>query len=277
MALAVPQNQRSGARGQGSSSRSSSRCTSTSTRSRRRSSPRRSTRQLAEEGAILFHEKDLWEDSRNQSIPKVGGNGSCASCHGVYSPRYAHDTKFLPDPRLKGIEAQITPIETIQTDPARTRLVNEQFKRAWDTSWWGYDDLNPAWTPEGQGRAGTTFERLRQRLRRPARPSQGPEPVEQRADRLRGAAALRRVGVGAVLPQRQRPDDRRRAAAEQAPRHLATPAHQARREGGISQGVDSSSRRLRLRPPRLQVHAGRVRPGRRPDPDDPVQPARARR
>src|SRR4051794_5543713 len=114
---------------------------------------------LAEEGAVLFHEKNLWADSRNRNIPQAPGNGSCASCHGVYSPRYAHDTKYLPDPRLKGIEANIVPIETIGTDPARTRLVNEQFKRAWDTSWWGYDDLNPKWTPEGQGRAGTTFER----------------------------------------------------------------------------------------------------------------------
>ena len=122
--------------------------------------PRKVDEELAEEGAILFHEKNLWGDSRNRAIPRQPGNGSCASCHGVYSPRYAHDTKFLPDPRLKGIEANIVPIETIDTDPARTRLVNEQFKRAWNTSWWGYDDLNPSWTKEGQGRPGTTFERL---------------------------------------------------------------------------------------------------------------------
>ena len=106
--------------------------------------PREINEKLAEEGAILFHEKDLWEDSRNRSIPRVGGNGSCSSCHGVYSPRYAEDKRFLPDSRLKGIEANITPIETIGTDPARTHLVNEQFKRAWDTSWWSYVDLNPA-------------------------------------------------------------------------------------------------------------------------------------
>src|SRR3954453_12846350 len=115
---------------------------------------------LAQEGAILFHDKDLWADSRNKSIPRPPGNGSCSSCHGVYSPRYADDKTFLPDPRLKGVEANITPIETIGTDPARTRLVNEQFKRAWDTSWWGYDDLNPQWTRDGQGRPGTTFERF---------------------------------------------------------------------------------------------------------------------
>jgi exo-cleaving rubber dioxygenase len=117
-------------------------------------------KELAEEGAILFHDKDLWTDGRNASIPKPPGNGSCSSCHGVYSPRYAEDKTFLPTPKLKGIEANITPIETIGTDPARTRLVNEQFKRAWNTSWWGYDDLNPKWTKDGQGRPGTTFERL---------------------------------------------------------------------------------------------------------------------
>src|SRR4051812_24945373 len=122
--------------------------------------PKKIDTKLAEEGAILFHEKNLWADARNKSIPQQPGNGSCASCHGVYSPRYAHDPKFLPDPRLQGVEANITPIETIGTDPARTRLVNEQFKRAWDTSWWGYDDLNPQWTRDGQGRPGTTFERF---------------------------------------------------------------------------------------------------------------------
>jgi mono/diheme cytochrome c family protein len=122
--------------------------------------PGKVNEKLAEEGAIIFHDKDLWADSRNKAIPQPPGNGSCASCHGVYSPRYAEDKTFLPTPSLKGIEANITPIETIGTDPARTRLVNEQFKRAWDTSWWGYDDLYPKWTKDGQGRAGTTFERL---------------------------------------------------------------------------------------------------------------------
>ena len=109
---------------------------------------------LAERGAVLFHTKDLRTPSK--SWP---GNGSCASCHGVYSPRYAADPKFLPDPRLKGIEANITPLDVIGTDPARSRIVNDQFKRAWNTSWWGYDELNPKWTAEGQGRRGTTFER----------------------------------------------------------------------------------------------------------------------
>jgi mono/diheme cytochrome c family protein len=121
--------------------------------------PKKVDRSLAKEGAIIFHEKDLWADSRNRAIPRPMGNGSCSACHGVYSPRYAHDPVYLADPRLKGIEANITRIETIQTDPARTNLAAPQWPRAWNTSWWGYDDLNPKWTREGQGRAGTTFER----------------------------------------------------------------------------------------------------------------------
>jgi hypothetical protein len=121
--------------------------------------PKKINVKLAREGAILFHDKDLWADSRNQAIPRPPGNGSCASCHGVYSPRFAHDPKYLPDPRLKGVEANITPLETIQTDPARSRLAAPQWPRAWNTSWWGYDNLNPKWTKTGQGRAGTTFER----------------------------------------------------------------------------------------------------------------------
>ncbi len=115
---------------------------------------------LAEEGAVLFHEKNLWADGHNADIPQEqGGNGSCSSCHGVYAPRYANDPDYLPDPRLKGIEANIVPINTILTDPARTNLASEPFRKAWNTSWWGYDDLNPEWTPEGQGQRGTTLQR----------------------------------------------------------------------------------------------------------------------
>ncbi|HET8705510.1 MAG TPA: hypothetical protein VFM46_04325, partial [Pseudomonadales bacterium] len=119
---------------------------------------------LAEAGAVLFHTKDLWANGANANIPKQPGNGSCASCHGVYSPRYAADPKMLPDPRLKGIAGVITPIETIGTDPERLNLMSKAMKRAWNTSWWSYDDLNPQWTREGQGRRGTTMERLKNDL-----------------------------------------------------------------------------------------------------------------
>ncbi|WP_206613431.1 hypothetical protein [Parahaliea mediterranea] len=99
---------------------------------------------LAEQGAVLFHERDLWAEGANADIPRAPGNGSCASCHGVYSPRYAHDTNFLPDPRLKGVAGVITPTETIGTDPARVGLMEDERKRrAWDTSWLAYNELSP--------------------------------------------------------------------------------------------------------------------------------------
>jgi mono/diheme cytochrome c family protein len=114
---------------------------------------------LAEAGAVLFHTKNLWADPANQNRPRPPTNGSCAGCHGVYSPRYAVDPTMLPDPRLKGIVGYITPIGIIGTDPARTKLAAQEFKIAWDTSWWGYDNLNAGWTPDGQGAAGTTLAR----------------------------------------------------------------------------------------------------------------------
>ncbi|NVB42586.1 hypothetical protein G6O69_32480 [Pseudenhygromyxa sp. WMMC2535] len=99
---------------------------------------------LAELGAVLFHERDLWEFGGNAEIPKPEGNGSCASCHGVYSPLYAEDTDYLPDPRLKGIAGVITPTETIGTDPARVELMaDERKRRAWDTSFLAYNDMSP--------------------------------------------------------------------------------------------------------------------------------------
>lgn len=114
---------------------------------------------LAEAGAVLFHTKDLWAHPGECHCPKPPTNGSCAGCHGVYSPRYAGDPTMLPDPRLKGIVGYITPIEIIGTDPARTNLATPEFKTAWDTSWWGYDYLNPAWTAESQGAPGTSLAR----------------------------------------------------------------------------------------------------------------------
>ena len=73
---------------------------------------------LAEQGAILFHNKNLWAASLNNPVPQPGelGNGSCASCHGVYSPRYANDTNFLADPRMAGIAANLVSMDVIRTD-----------------------------------------------------------------------------------------------------------------------------------------------------------------
>lgn len=101
---------------------------------------------LAEKGAVIFHERDLWANGANAGIPKQPGNGSCASCHGVYSPRHAANPSFLPDPRLKGVAGVITPYETILTDDKRVGLMQDERKRrAWQTSWFAYNELNPKW------------------------------------------------------------------------------------------------------------------------------------
>ena len=101
---------------------------------------------LAEQGAVIFHTRDLWANNANAEIPKQPGNGSCASCHGVYAPRYANDPAFLPDPRLKGVAGVITPTETIGTDPQRVGLMaDERKRRAWNSSWWAYNELSKDW------------------------------------------------------------------------------------------------------------------------------------
>ena len=98
---------------------------------------------LAEQGAVLFHEKDLWADEGNAEIPRPKGNGSCASCHGAYSPRYANDTRFLPDPRLAGTVGYTVPIEIIDTDPAQAEGWARTIRPHVSTFWWSYPDANP--------------------------------------------------------------------------------------------------------------------------------------
>lgn len=74
--------------------------------------------ELARSGAILFHAKDLWAEGNNNPAPEPAeGNGSCAGCHGAYSPRYINDPSYLEDPDLGGIAAYVTPMEIIRTDP----------------------------------------------------------------------------------------------------------------------------------------------------------------
>lgn len=151
---------------------------------------------LAEAGAVLFHTRDLWANEANSHIPKPPGNGSCASCHGVYSPRYAADTAMLPDPRLKGIAGVNTPIETIRTDPERTHVMSEPMKVAWNTSWWAYDELHPEWTKEGQGRPGATLQRLQNDLAGDGSRLEGPN----RWDEIVGYNAPSLYGVWAAAP-----------------------------------------------------------------------------
>ncbi|MBD2858882.1 hypothetical protein IB286_07635 [Spongiibacter sp. KMU-158] len=102
---------------------------------------------LAEQGAILFHSKNLWADGLNTDIPRpMGGNGSCASCHGAYSPRYINDTAYLRDPALEGIASYVVPLAIIQTDSVRSDTYNEGTNEANSNTSVGY--------PETQGVEG---------------------------------------------------------------------------------------------------------------------------
>ncbi len=97
-------------------------------------------RTLAEQGAILFHEKDLWADGENEDIPRPKGNGACAGCHGAYSPRYVNDRRFLPDPALAGMVGYTVPIEIIDTDPAQAEGWSQELREHVSTFWWSYPD-----------------------------------------------------------------------------------------------------------------------------------------
>ncbi len=88
-------------------------------------SPHCINRPLAEQGAILFHAKDLWAGGENADIPRPPvGNGSCANCHGAYSPHFIHQPGYLPDPALAGMSGATVPLPIIGTDPAQSDLLS---------------------------------------------------------------------------------------------------------------------------------------------------------
>lgn len=94
---------------------------------------------LARQGAVLFHTLDLWAPERANPVARpAGGNGSCASCHGAYAPRYANDPDFLASPVLTGIAANLAPIEIINTDPARMLANDDAVETAADASFFTY-------------------------------------------------------------------------------------------------------------------------------------------
>lgn len=106
-------------------------------------------RSLATQGAILFHEKDLWDEEVNADIPRPQGNGSCAGCHGAYAPRYINDKRFLPDPSLAGTTGYTVPIEIIDTDPAQAEGWASEIREHVSTFWWSYPDAMEGYlTPE---------------------------------------------------------------------------------------------------------------------------------
>ncbi len=97
---------------------------------------------LAEQGAILFHSKDLWAPQLNNPVLKPdGGNGSCASCHGAYSPRFVNDTTYLDVPALEGIAAYIVPNAVIGTDLARVNGNSQAISTMARTNWFAYPDV----------------------------------------------------------------------------------------------------------------------------------------
>ncbi len=101
---------------------------------------------LAEQGAVLFHSKNLWAEGLNNPSPKpLGGNGACASCHGAYSPRYVNDPAYLQSPELEGLASHIVPLATIGTDTARSNMLTMSLRRGWDTTYWGYPDNLPGY------------------------------------------------------------------------------------------------------------------------------------
>ena len=99
---------------------------------------------LAQQGAVLFHTKDLWAEEGNAAAPRpLGGNGSCAGCHGAYSPRYVNDPAYLETPELEGVAGHISPLAVIGTDRARSDMLTPTLRERWDTTYWGYSDGVP--------------------------------------------------------------------------------------------------------------------------------------
>lgn len=107
-------------------------------------------RALAEEGAVLFHELDLWAEERNNPIDRPEGNGSCAGCHGAYAPRYVNNRDYLDTPELEGMAGYIVPLDIVGTDTARVLTNNEGMQKAGSKNFFGYpatkgtnDDCGP--------------------------------------------------------------------------------------------------------------------------------------
>jgi mono/diheme cytochrome c family protein len=101
---------------------------------------------LAEQGAVLFHTKNLFADPGNANVPKpAGGNGSCSGCHGAYSPRFVNDTTYLSSPALEGIAAHISPLNVIGTDRNRSDQLSGIFADVWNVGWWSYPEGQPGY------------------------------------------------------------------------------------------------------------------------------------
>lgn len=110
---------------------------------------------LAEQGAKLFHELDLWAPERNNPIDRPEGNGSCASCHGAYAPRYVNNPDYLATPLLEGMAGYIVPLRIIGTDPRRALTNTEGMQVAGANNFFGYPETKGTENdcgPQGQKR-----------------------------------------------------------------------------------------------------------------------------
>ncbi len=109
--------------------------------------PKEIDENLARQGSILFHSKDLWAEADNAERPRpLGGNGSCASCHGAYAPMYVNDPNYLEDPIYEGIAAHISPLDVIGTDRARSDMLTMTLREGWDVTYWAFPDGVEGWT-----------------------------------------------------------------------------------------------------------------------------------
>lgn len=104
--------------------------------------PRQIDEALAKQGAILFHNKNLWASDNVVPAPS-GGNGSCASCHGAYSPRFVNDPDYLADPRMEGIASFVVPIDIIDTDRVRLETYNQGTNEGNSNTAVGYPETTP--------------------------------------------------------------------------------------------------------------------------------------
>ncbi|MDR3417054.1 MAG: hypothetical protein P4L83_12785 [Nevskia sp.] len=96
---------------------------------------------LAQQGAILFHSKNLWDPALKNAVPRpAGGNGSCAGCHGAYSPQFVNNPAYLDTPALEGIAAYIVPKNIIGTDPVRVDTNNQAVQQYGTTSFLNYPE-----------------------------------------------------------------------------------------------------------------------------------------
>ncbi len=95
---------------------------------------------LAEKGAVLFHELDLWAPERNNPIDRPEGNGSCAGCHGAYAPRYVNNPAYLATPQLEGIAGYIVPLRIINSDKHRVLTNTEGMATAGAKNFFGYPE-----------------------------------------------------------------------------------------------------------------------------------------